>query len=220
MVTADVDDLGALGESPDLGLLQVLQVVVVRSAQRGAQRPVVASDDGSAETRGNLLVDAVLDAQAGGAHGVLEDGGVLVVTDTTDVDDAVRGQDVLGAAGRVLGRAAGDELGVVVGEKVLVEGDVRVLGQDGVVGLEVVLGEEGLVAGGLDVWGCPCQPFCFLTSGITKKPWDNGGVRCRTPASRTVRSKGPSGADAGSYVPRRGFSRQKRAYSVAILMFN
>lgn len=153
MVTTDVDHLGALSQRPDLGLLQVLQVVVVRGAQEGAERPVVAGDDNTALARADLLVNAVLDPQADGTDGVLEDGGILVVADTADVDDAVGGQDVLGATGGVLGGTTGDQLGLVVGEKVLVDGEVRVLGEDGVVGLEVVLGQEGVVTGGLDVWG-------------------------------------------------------------------
>lgn len=58
----------------------------------------------------------------------------------------------MGAAGGVLGGAAGDELGVVVVEEVIVDSEMRLLGEDGVVGLEVVLLQEGLVADGLDVW--------------------------------------------------------------------
>ena len=155
MVAADVDDLGALSERPDLGLLQVLEVIVVRGIERGAQRPVVAGDDNTAPPSGHLGVNAVLDTEADVADGIVKDGGVLVVADTADVDDAVGGQHVLGAAGRVLGRAASDQLGVVVVQEVLVEGEVRLLGEDGVVGLEVVLGQEGVIAGSLDVWGLP-----------------------------------------------------------------
>lgn len=155
MVATDIDDLGALSERPDLGLLQMLEVVVVRGVERGAERPVVAGDDDTTPSSGNLGVNAVLDAEADIADSVVQNGGVLVVTDTTDIDDAVGGQHVLGAAGRVLGRTASDQLGVVVVQEVLIEREVRLLGEDGVVGLEVVLGQEGLIAGGLDVWGFP-----------------------------------------------------------------
>lgn len=154
MVTADIVDLGALDEAPDLGLLQVVQAVVVSGAQVGAETPVMAGDDDAAAAGGLGGLDTVLDAEAGLLDGVLEDGGVLVVADAAEVDDAVVGQDVLGAAGGVLGGAAGDELGLEVVQQVLVDGLVLVLGQDGVVGLEAVLGEELIVAVGLDVCCC------------------------------------------------------------------
>lgn len=173
VVTTDVDHLGALGQRPDLGLLQMLQVIVVRGAEEGAERPVVAGDDNTALAGADLLVDAVLDPQADSTDGVLEDGGVLVVADTADVDYAVGGQDVLGAASGVLGGAAGNQLGFIVCEEVLVDGEVRVLGEDGVVGLEVVLGQEGVVAGGLDVWSVLLAPFAPRaapgSAGFTKK---------------------------------------------------
>lgn len=154
MITADIVDLGALDEAPDLGLLEVVQIVVVRGAQVGAETPVVAGDDDAAAAGGLGGLDAVLDAEAGLLDGILEDGGVLVVADAAQVDDAVVGQDVLGAAGGVLSGAAGDELGLEVVQQVLVDGLVLVLGQDGVVGLEAVLGEELIVAVGLDVCWC------------------------------------------------------------------
>lgn len=151
MITADIVDLSTLNEAPDLGLLQVVQVVVVGGAQVGAETPVVAGDDDAAAAGGLGRLDAVLDAEAGLLDGVLEDGGVLVVADAAEVDDAVVREDVLGAAGGVLGGAAGDELGLEVVQQVLVDALVLVLGQDGVVGLEAVLGEELIVAVGLDV---------------------------------------------------------------------
>lgn len=148
---ADVVDLGVLNQAPDLGLLQVVEAVVVGRAQIRAQAAVVARDDDAAAARLLLGVDAVLDAQARRLDGIVQDGRVLVVAGAADVDDAVGGQDVLGAAGRVLRRAAGDELGVVVVEEVLVERDVLLVGEDGVVGLQAVLVEQGLVTEGLDV---------------------------------------------------------------------
>jgi len=45
----------------------------------------------------------------------------------------------LSASSSVLRSTAGDELGVVVLEKVFVEGHVFLLGENGVVGLDVVL---------------------------------------------------------------------------------
>lgn len=159
VVTADIVDLGALDEAPDLGLLQVVQVVVVRGAQIGAETPVVAGDDDTTAAGGLRGLDAVLDAEAGLLDGILEDGGVLVVADAAQVDDAVVREDVLGATGGVLGGTAGDELGLEVVQQVLVDALVLVLGQDGVVGLEAVLGEKLIVAVGLDV--------CFFVCSVS-----------------------------------------------------
>lgn len=154
VVASNVVDLGVLDESPVLGLLQVVQVVVVGSAEVSAETAVVAGDDNAASAGGLLLVDAVLDTQAGGLDGIVQGGGVLVVADAAEVDDAVGGQDILGATGGVLGSTAGDELGVEVVEEVLVEAEVLLLGEDGVVGLEVVLLQQGLVTDSLDVCDC------------------------------------------------------------------
>lgn len=153
METADIVQVGVLDELPDVVTLQVVQAVVVGGAEVGDQAAVVAGDDGAAAAGGDVGLDAVLDAEAGGLDGVVEDGRVLVVTGTAEVDDAVGGQHVLGAAGRVLGGAAGDQLGIVVGQQVLVQGLVLLLGEDGVVGLDAVLVEQRLVALGLDVCG-------------------------------------------------------------------
>lgn len=130
----------------------MLRVVVVRGAELGAHAPVVARDDDGAAARGLLGVDAVLDPEAGLLDRVVQDGGVLVVADAAEVDDGVGREEVLRAAGSVLRGAAGDELGVVVVQQVLVDALVLLLGQNGVVGLEAVFLEEGIVAEGLDVW--------------------------------------------------------------------
>lgn len=151
MEATNVEDVGVLGKGPDLGLLQVVEVVVVGGAEVGAEGAVVAGDNGAAAAGGLLGVDAVLDTKAGGLDGIVKGGGVLVIADAAKINDAVGGEDVLGAAGAVLSGAAGDQLGLVVVEEVLVERDVLLLGQDGVVGLELVLVEELLVTDGLNV---------------------------------------------------------------------
>lgn len=148
----DVVDVSVLDKAPDLGLLQVVEIIVVGSTEISAERAVVAGNDDTATASLLLGVDTVLNAQTSLLDSIVKDSRVLVVTSTTEVDDAVRGQDVLGTAGGVLGGATGDELGVVVVKEVLVEGDVLLLGEDGVVGLEAVLVEEGLVTERLDVW--------------------------------------------------------------------
>lgn len=152
VVAAHIVRLGTLDQGPHLGLLQVVEVVVVGGAELGAHAPVVAGDDDAAAAGGHGGVDAVLDAQADLLDGVVQDGGVLVVTDAAGEDDAVGREHVLGAPGRVLRRAAGDQLGVVVVEQVLEDALVLVLGEDGIVGLQAILLEQGLVAEGLDVW--------------------------------------------------------------------
>lgn len=151
VVATNIVDIGVLDEAPDLGLLQVVQVVVVGSAELSAQRAVVTSDDNTAAASLLLGVDTVLDAEASGLDSIVKDGRVLIVTDTTEVDDAVLGENVLGTTGRVLGSTTSDELGVVVVEQVLVQRGVLVLGEDGIVSLEGVLVEKLLVADSLDV---------------------------------------------------------------------
>ena len=151
METANIVVLGVLDKAPDLGLLKVVKVVVVSGTEVSAETAVVASDDNSATTGRLAGVDAVLNAEAGLLDGIVEGGGVLVVAGTTQVDDAVGGQDVLGTTSGVLGGTAGDEFGVVVGQEVFVEGNMLLLGQNSVIGLEVVLLEESFVTEGLDV---------------------------------------------------------------------
>lgn len=153
---ANVVDVGIFSKSPDLGLLQVVEVVVVGGAEVSAEGAVEAGDDGAAAARGLLGVDTVLDAEAGGLDGIVEGGGVFVVANAAEVDNTVGGQNVLSAAGAVLGGAAGNQLGLVVVEEVLVEGDVLLLSEDGVVGLELVLVEQFLITESLDVCRVAC----------------------------------------------------------------
>ena len=114
---------------------------MVGSTELSYHAAVVASDDDTATAGGDLGVDTVLDAETGLLDGIVEDGGILVVTDTTEVHDAVGGEHVLRATGSVLGGTTGDQLGVVVVEELLVDGEVLLLGQDGVVLLELILVE-------------------------------------------------------------------------------
>lgn len=155
VVTTDVVELGILHQLPDLGALQVVEVVVVRGTQVSAQAAVVSGNNHAAATRGHLGVDTVLYSQTDLLDGVAEDGGILVVADAAEVDGAVGAQDVRGATGRVLGRAAGDQLRVVVVQQLVVQRRVLGRGQDRVVGLEVVLLEQLLRAHRLDVC-CVC----------------------------------------------------------------
>jgi hypothetical protein len=71
---------------------------------------------------------------------------VLVVADAADVPDGVRGEDVLGSAGGVLGGAAGDELCVAVFDQVVVDAHLVGFGEEGIVELEAVFLEHCFVA--------------------------------------------------------------------------
>lgn len=152
METTNVVDLGVLDKGPDLGLLQVVKIVVVGSTKISAQAAIVASDDGTA-TSGLLLgVDTVFNTQTSSLDGIVENGRILVITSTTEVDDGVGGKDILGTASGVLGGTTGDELSVVVVEEILVETEVLFLGEDGVVSLEAVFVEQSLVTKCLDIY--------------------------------------------------------------------
>lgn len=159
METTNVEEISLLNEAPDLGLLQMVETVVVGSTKVGAETAVVAGDDGSATASLLLGVDAVLDTQAGGLDGIMQNGSILVVADTAKVDDAVGGQDVLGTTGRVLGGTASNQFGLVVVEKLFVDGDVLLLGQNSIIGLERVLVEQLLVADSLDIWAVLAYAF-------------------------------------------------------------
>lgn len=152
MVAANVVRLSFLNKRPDIGALQVLEVIVVSSAQVGAHAAVVAGNDDATAAGGKLGVDAILDTEAGLLASVPEDRGVLVVAGAAQVDDAVSRKYVLGTTGRVLGGTAGNQLGIVVVEEVLVEVQVLLrIGEDSIIGLEAVLLEKCLIAEALDV---------------------------------------------------------------------
>lgn len=153
MEAANVVDLGVLDEAPDLGLLQVVKAVVVSSTKVSNETAVVASNDSTTAAGLLLGVNTVLDAEASLLDGILEDGGVLVVTSTTKVDNAVGGQDVLGTTGGVLGSTTRNQLGVIVVEKLLIQRDVLLLSQNGVVGLQLILIQQSLVSLSLNIYG-------------------------------------------------------------------
>ena len=130
----------------------MLEVIVVSSAQVGAHAAVVSGNDDTATAGGDLGVDAVLDTEASLLAGVPEDRGVLVVAGAAQVDNAVSRQHVLGTTSRVLGGTAGNQLGIVVVEEVLVEVQVLLgVGEDSIIGLEAVLLKKCLIPKALDV---------------------------------------------------------------------
>jgi len=160
VVATDIEGLGVLDEGPDLWALEMVKVVVVGGAKIGDHAAVVAGDDNTATAGGDLGVDTVLDAETSLLNGIAKDGSILVVTNATKVDDAVLGENVLSTTSSVLGGTTSDQLGIVLVEKLLVDGSVLSIlrSQDGVVGLEVVLLQEGtILIEGLNI--------CFLVDG-------------------------------------------------------
>lgn len=105
---------GSLDELPDLGRLQVLEIVVVGGAQVGDHGAVVVGDDNSTAAGGLLGVDAVLNSETGLLDCIVQDCGILVVTDTAEEDSAVGWKQVLGSSSSVLGTTSGNEFGGVV----------------------------------------------------------------------------------------------------------
>ena len=77
----------ALDELPNLGALQMLKVIVVCSTQIGAHGAVVSSNNNSTAPSLLFLVDAVFDTKTSLLNGIVKDGGVLVVTNASEVDD-------------------------------------------------------------------------------------------------------------------------------------
>lgn len=205
----NVVDLSILNELPDLGLLQVVDIVVVGGTEISAQASVVASNDNTASASLLLGVDSVLNTETSSLDGIVEDGRVLIVTSTTEVDNAVGRENVLGASGRVLGSTTGNELGVVVVQEVLIEGDMLLLGEDSIVGLEAILVEQGLVTKGLDVCerrGRSARHPCKIFEAI-------GPRKC--PGKSQAEPQG-----TGHHIPRRGFSKQRRENSLGAMVLN
>ena len=95
MVATDVVHLGLLDERPDVGLLQVLKLVLVGSSKVGTHAAVVAGDHNTTLASRLLVIDTVLGVDTGLLTGLLEDVGVLVLTNTANVGDRVGGQHVL-----------------------------------------------------------------------------------------------------------------------------
>lgn len=95
MIPAHIIRPGLLHHGPDLRLLQVLELILVRGRQMGAHAAVMARDDDPTATRGLGVVDAVFGAEAGVAAGGGEDVCVFVAADAADVEDGVWGEHVL-----------------------------------------------------------------------------------------------------------------------------
>lgn len=95
VVATDVEDLSLLDEGPDVGLLQVLDLVLIGSSEVSAHAAVVAGDDDTALAGGLHIVDTVLGVNASLLTGLLQDLGILILTDAANVDDGVVREQVL-----------------------------------------------------------------------------------------------------------------------------
>lgn len=95
MIAANIVQPSLLHQVPDLGLLEMVDLVVVRSSKVCAHASVVARDDDTAATSRCLLVNQILGVDTGLGANVLKKVGVLVLAYTADVQNRVWRQHVL-----------------------------------------------------------------------------------------------------------------------------
>ena len=95
MVPANVVDLGLLYEFPDLGRLEMGELVLVCGVEGRDHGAVVAGDDDAAAASRVGGVDEVLGAESGGGAGGTEGFGVFILADAADEKDGGGGKDVL-----------------------------------------------------------------------------------------------------------------------------
>jgi hypothetical protein len=111
----------------------------------------MARNDDTAATCLLLLINTVLDAKAGLLDGIVENGCVFVVSYTAEVDDGVRGQNVLCSTSSVLCSSTSNEFCIVVVQEVFVERGMLLLSENGIVGLETILVKQSLITVSLDI---------------------------------------------------------------------
>lgn len=95
MVSTNVVDLSLLDQRPDLRLLQVLGLVLVSGSKVSAHAAVVAGDDDTALAGRLDIVDTVFGVDTSLGASVLEEIGVLVLSNAANVDDRVVRKNVL-----------------------------------------------------------------------------------------------------------------------------
>jgi hypothetical protein len=159
VVSTNVVVLGLLDKRPDVRLLQVVDLVLVRRSEVSAHATVVTSDDDAALAGGLDIVHTILSMDTSLVAGLLEDIRVLVLTDTANVHDGVLGEHVLlgdifdqqwpglkkgdlhsaylGTTGGVLCSTTCNQFGITAKE-LIVESHVLFLRKDGIVLLETV----------------------------------------------------------------------------------
>ena len=87
---------------------------MVCCAKVGAHAPVMACNNDTTTPSLLFLVYTVLNGETSLFDGILENGGILVVTDTTQIDNRIGWENVLGATSGVLSCTAGNEFCIVV----------------------------------------------------------------------------------------------------------
>lgn len=95
VVSTNVVDLSLLDQRPDLRLLQVLGLVLVSGSKVSAHAAVVAGDDDTALAGRLDIVDTVFGVDTSLGASVLEEIGVLVLSNAANVDDRVVRKNVL-----------------------------------------------------------------------------------------------------------------------------
>lgn len=70
----------------------MLQVVVISGSEISNHRPVVAGNHHTAASSGFFGINAVFDSQTGRLNGVAENGGVLVISYSSQVNDGIGGK--------------------------------------------------------------------------------------------------------------------------------
>ena len=95
MVSTNVVDLGLLDERPDVRLLKMFKLILVRSSEMSAHATVVASNNHTALAGGLDIIDTVLGVNACMLTGLLKRIGVLVLANAANVENRVLGEHVL-----------------------------------------------------------------------------------------------------------------------------
>lgn len=108
-VTLDVVDLGAFDKVPGAVGLDVVDGKLLGGRELGDEGAVVARDQGSASTGGDVAVNVdVLSGETVGLGGSNQLGAELVIGGSSDVDNRLGGQQALGTTGGVLGSTSGN----------------------------------------------------------------------------------------------------------------
>jgi hypothetical protein len=113
----------------------------------------VSSDNHTTAAGLLLLVHTVFDPETSLLDSIVENSGVLVITNAAKVDDRVWGEHILSTTSGVLSSSAGDKLCGIVVQEVFVDIQVLLFGEDSIIGLEAIFGKECIIALSLDIYG-------------------------------------------------------------------
>lgn len=96
METTDKVNLRLLDKRPYPWLLQMLEFILIRRSEMRTQTPIVSRNDHSALARRLHIIDAVFDVKTSLGACFLEDIGVSVPSNASQIDNRVGGKNVLG----------------------------------------------------------------------------------------------------------------------------